>query len=160
VVKEDVAVLQLEERREGFACVLSLGLPCAIWLVATMEVVLCNTRMKDFVKSFREDKQVLIVRQGENKADCFLELAMYAEGGQQGLILLLEGCDKRGWAQFAGELSMVVAFLEAMVVPSLSSPFYFFPQSGEKFGSKFPSYAAALRAKASIAVPLGLLGIE
>jgi hypothetical protein len=53
-MKEDVAVLWLEERRKGFAGVVSLGLPCAVWLVATVEVALPNTGMKDFVKSFRE----------------------------------------------------------------------------------------------------------
>jgi hypothetical protein len=67
---------------------------------------------------------------------------VYAEGGQQGLILLPEGHDRRGWALFAGELSKVVAFLEAMAAPSLSS--FVFPESGEKFGSKFPSNAVAL----------------
>jgi hypothetical protein len=88
-----------------------------------------------------------------------LELAVYAEGGRQGLILLPAGPDGRGWAQFAAELSKVVAFLEAMDAPSLSSSFVF-PESGEKIGSKFPSYAIALRAEASIAVPIGPLGIE
>lgn len=39
-------------REKGFAGVVSLGLPCAIWLVATVEVVLRNTGMKDFIKSF------------------------------------------------------------------------------------------------------------
>jgi hypothetical protein len=141
-VKEDVVVVQLEERRKGFAGVVSLGLPCAVCLVAMVEVALRNTGMKDFVKSFWEDQRVLIVRRGENKAGCFLELAVYAEGGQQGLILLPEGHDRRGWALFAGELSKVVAFLEAMAAPSLSS--FVFPESGEKFGSKFPSNAVAL----------------
>ncbi len=55
-VKEDVVVVRLEERRKGFAGVVSLGLPCVVWLVATVEVVLHNTGMKDFVKSIREDQ--------------------------------------------------------------------------------------------------------
>jgi len=59
-VKEDVVVVRLEER--GFAGVVSLGLPCAVRLVATVEVALRNTMMKDFVKSFWEVQQVLIVR--------------------------------------------------------------------------------------------------
>jgi hypothetical protein len=124
-------------------------------LVATVEVALRNTGMKDFVKSFREVQQALIVRRGEKKAGRFLELAVCAEGGQQGLVLLAEGSDGRGWARFAGELSKVVAFLEAMA--SSSSVFL---ESREKFGSKFPSYAAALRVEVSTDVPLGPLVIE
>jgi hypothetical protein len=110
---------------------------------------LCNTGMKDFIKSFREVQQVLIIRRGENKVGCFLDLAVYAEGGRHGLIILLEGRDERGWARFAGELSkvVVVAFLEAMAAPSLSSSSSVFPESGKKFGSKFPSYAATLQAR-------------
>jgi hypothetical protein len=160
-VKEDVVVVRLEERRKGFAGVVSLGLPCAVLLVATVEVALRNTGMKGLVKSFRKFQQVLIVRLGENKADRFLEMAVYAEGGRQRLILLPEGCDGRGWAWFAGELSKVVAFLEVMAAPSLSSySFAVFPESGEKFGSKFPSYATVLRAEASTVVLLGPLAIE
>jgi hypothetical protein len=41
-----------------------------------MEVALSNTGMKDFVKSFWEVQQVLIIRRGENKVGCFLELAV------------------------------------------------------------------------------------
>jgi len=65
---------------KGFADVVSMGLPCTVWLVATVEVVLHNTGMKDFVKSFWKGQQVLIVRRGENRAGCFLEVAVYAEG--------------------------------------------------------------------------------
>jgi hypothetical protein len=54
----------------------------------------------------------------------------------------------------------VVAFLEAMVAPSLSSSSSVFPESGEKFGSKFPSYVATVRVEASTAMHLGPLGIE
>ena len=56
-------------------------------------------------------------------ANCFLKLVVYAEGGQQGLILLLQGQEGRGWGRFAGELSKVVTFLEAMTTPSSSSSF-------------------------------------
>jgi hypothetical protein len=96
---EDVAVVRLEERRKGFAGVVSLSLPCAVWLVATLKVTLRNTGMNNFVKSFQEDQQVLIVCLGENRADCFLELVVYAEGGRQGLTLLPKGREERGWGQ-------------------------------------------------------------
>lgn len=56
-------------------------------------------------------------------ASYFLELVVYAEGGRQWLILLLEGREGRGWGRFAGELSKVVTFLEAMTTPSSSSSF-------------------------------------
>jgi hypothetical protein len=121
LVEEDVAMVQLEEISKGFAGVVSLGLQFAVWVVATMELALLNTGLKDFVKSFQEDQQVLIVRRGENRVGCFLKLEVYAEGGRQGLILLLEGRQGRGWGRFERELSKVVAFLEAMAAPSLSS---------------------------------------
>jgi hypothetical protein len=95
----------------------SLGLPCAVWLVATVEVALRNTRIKDFVKSFWEVQQVLIFRRGENKAGRFLELVVYAEGDRQGLILLLEGCDRRGWARFAGDLARWWLLLKPRLLP-------------------------------------------
>lgn len=41
-VKEDEAVVQLEERRKSFAGVVSLGLQCSVWLAAMVEVALCN----------------------------------------------------------------------------------------------------------------------
>jgi hypothetical protein len=103
-----------------------------------MEVALCNIGMKDFVKSFWEGQQVLIVCRGENKVNCFLELAVYAEGVRQGLILLPEGCEGRGWGRLAGELSKVVAFLEAVAAPSPSSSPIFL-ELGKKNGLKFPS---------------------
>jgi len=91
LVEEDVAMVQLEEISKGFAGVVSLGLQFAVWVVAT------------------------------NRVGCFLKLEVYAEGGRQGLILLLEGRQGRGWGRFERELSKVVAFLEAMAAPSLSS---------------------------------------
>lgn len=51
-VKEDEELVRLEERRKGFAGVVILGLQCAIWLVATVESVLRNIALKEFVKSF------------------------------------------------------------------------------------------------------------
>jgi hypothetical protein len=40
----------------------------------------------EFVKSFREDEKVLMVRRERNKVGRFLEVAAYAEGGWQGII--------------------------------------------------------------------------
>lgn len=112
-VKENDAVVRLEKRQKCFAGVVSLGLHCSVWLIATVEVALRNSGLKDFVKSFQEGEQVLIVLRAANRADCFLELAVYAEGGRQGLILLQEGCKGRGCSLFAGELCKAMDFLEA-----------------------------------------------
>jgi hypothetical protein len=46
---------------------------------------------KEFVKSFREGPKVLIVRRGGNNSCRFLEVAVYAVGGQRWLILIPEG---------------------------------------------------------------------
>jgi hypothetical protein len=42
---------------------------------------------------------------------------VYAEGGRQGLILLLEGCDRRGWARFAGDLARWWLLLKPRLLP-------------------------------------------
>lgn len=106
------AVVRLEERRKDFAGVVFLGLQCSVWLVATLEVALRNSGVLDFVKSFQEGPKVLIIRGGGNRAGHFLELAVYPEGNQKGLILLPEGSEGRGWSRFAGELCKVMAFLK------------------------------------------------
>jgi hypothetical protein len=67
----------------------------------------------DFVKSFREESKLVIVRRGGNQAGRFLEVSSFAVGGRKGSIWLPEGRDGRGWRRFAGELSKMVAVLES-----------------------------------------------
>lgn len=57
---------QLEERRRNYAGSMMLGAQCINWVVSTMEAMLRNSEVKDFVKSFREDLKVLMVRRGGN----------------------------------------------------------------------------------------------
>jgi hypothetical protein len=43
---------------------------------------------EDFIKSYREDEKVLMVRGGSNKVGRYLEVAVYADGGRKGIIWL------------------------------------------------------------------------
>jgi hypothetical protein len=55
-----------------------------------------GTRVQDFIKSFREGQQVLIVCRDGNRTSGFLEFVVYTEGGWKGLILLPKG-GMKGW---------------------------------------------------------------
>jgi hypothetical protein len=46
---------------------------------------------EDMVKYFCKDEKVLMVRRAGNKAGKFLEVAVYAKGGQKGIIWIPEG---------------------------------------------------------------------
>jgi hypothetical protein len=95
-MKEVDVVVWLEERRKGFTRVVLLGVQCTVWLVEMVELALRNPGVQNFVKSFCEGLQVLIVRRGGNRAGRFLELAVFAKGGRKWFILLPEGREGRG----------------------------------------------------------------
>jgi hypothetical protein len=69
---------------------------------------------------------VLMVHEGGNKAGRFLELAVYAEGGQKWIICLPEGRNGQGWCQFVGELRQMLALhvgkSRSLVIEVPSSP--------------------------------------
>jgi hypothetical protein len=71
----------LEERRKRFCGYIFLGLQGSEWLLATVEEALKEPVKKDFVKSFREDVNVLEVSGGGNKVGRYLEVAYFADGG-------------------------------------------------------------------------------
>jgi hypothetical protein len=130
-VKENEAVVRLEERRKGFADAVSLGPHCSVWLIATVEVALHNSGLKDFVKSFRES--------------------------EPGLILLQEGREGWGWSQLGGELCKAVDFLEACAQLHNGSSLSVGKKMGVKdkhdMGVGRPSYAVVLRAEIRNPVP-------
>jgi hypothetical protein len=49
LVKEGKAVVQLEERRRGFASLVVLDVQCTVWLVVMVEMVLRYLSVKDFI---------------------------------------------------------------------------------------------------------------
>jgi hypothetical protein len=114
-----------------------------------MEVALQNPGVEDFVKSFREDSKALLVRRGGNRDGRFLELAVYAEGGRKGLILLPEGREGRGWRCVAGELGRVLTFCKAKT-SSLASgfPSPVGKKSEKKVGPGFPPAVVLAKAGA------------
>jgi predicted Ser/Thr protein kinase len=89
------SILRLEDKRKGFSGFLSLGIKLSNWLVDKVEEALESQRKEDFARSFREEARVLKIRMGSNKAGCFLEVAVFVEGGRKGVIKLPEGCG--GW---------------------------------------------------------------
>lgn len=68
---------------------------------------------KDFVKSFHEYVEVLMVCRCGNKAGRFLEVATFAEGSHRGCIWLHEGRAGWGWRCTADELRKFLHSLEA-----------------------------------------------
>ena len=84
-------ILRLEEKRKGFGGFLSLGIKLSDWLVDMVEEALEYRRKEDFARSFRDEARVLKVRMGSNKVGCFLEVAVFVEGGRKGVIRLPEG---------------------------------------------------------------------
>jgi hypothetical protein len=91
------SVLHLEEKRKGFGGFIALGIKCSDWLADTAEEALESQRKEDFAKSFRDKVRVLKVQMGSNKAGCFLEAAIFVEGGRKGVINLPEGRGGWGW---------------------------------------------------------------
>jgi hypothetical protein len=55
---------------------------------------------------------------GSNKVGCFLEAAVFVEGGWKGVIRLPEGRRGWGWQRFVDELRLLMAHLVAKVLPA------------------------------------------
>jgi hypothetical protein len=90
-----------------------VGVQCSIWLVDTVEEVQKSLGKEDFIKSYREDEKVLMVRGGGNKAGRYLEVAIYAKCGRKGIIWLPEGRGSGRWRRFVGELCQLLVPFEA-----------------------------------------------
>jgi hypothetical protein len=58
--------------------------------LATVEEALNESVKEDFVKSYHENVKALMVRGGGNKAVCYLEVAVFVEGGHKGVVWLPE----------------------------------------------------------------------
>ena len=78
-----------------------------------MEEALLYQGKEDFVKSFHEEVEVLMVCKGSNKASRFSEAVVFVEGGRKGVICLPAGCGGWGWRQFVGELRHLPALIVA-----------------------------------------------
>jgi len=78
--------------------------------------VLKSLGIEDFAKSYCEVEKVLMVRGAGNKADYFLEVAVYVEGGRNGIIWLPEGLGGWGWRRFVGELCRLLEPFQAKFV--------------------------------------------
>jgi hypothetical protein len=82
-VRVNKADFHLEQRRKDF-----VGVLCSVWLADMVEELLKSLGKEDFIKSYREDEKVLMVRGGSNKVGRYLEVAVYADGGRKGIIWL------------------------------------------------------------------------
>ena len=109
--KEGFSLFRLEERRKNFCGYIFVSINGSSWLIDTVEEA-CKVK-EDIAKSFREGDKTLMVHGGANKAERFLEVAMFAEGGHKGAVWILEGQDGRGWRRFAGELRLMLAYPES-----------------------------------------------
>ena len=102
------SVLRLEEKGKGFCGFLSLGIKCSDWLADTVEEALESQKKEDFARSFRDKVSVLKFRMGSNKAGCFLEAAVFVEGGRKWVIRLFDGRGGWGWQRFIDELRNLI----------------------------------------------------
>jgi hypothetical protein len=96
-------VLCLEERRKGFRGFILLRVKAPVWLAHTVEEALETQRREDFARLLCDEVRVLKVRMGRNMAGCFLEVAVFVEGGRKGVIRLPEGRGGWGWQRFMEE---------------------------------------------------------
>jgi len=122
-----------------------LGLQSSIWLLEIVEEA-AKFSVKDFVKYFREDVKVLMVRGGENKSGRYLEVLVFAEGGRKGAIWLPEGRKGGGWARFASELRKMTSFLvskDRVMGPESFTSKWLGASSSRQDGS--PSYVVVVR---------------
>ena len=91
LAKKGNAVLRLEEKQKGLGGFILLGIKSSDWLANAVEEAMEAQRKKDFARTFRDEVRVLKVRLGSNKAGCFLEVAVFVEGGRKGVIRIPEG---------------------------------------------------------------------
>jgi hypothetical protein len=151
-MKADVSEIRLEERRKGFSGVIFLGLQCSAWLLATVEEALKKPVKKDFVKSYREDVKALMVHGGGNKADRYLEVAAFAEGGRKKVIWLPKGREGWGWYRVVGELRKMLTFLASKTCSlvfeaSTTEGIHKGGVSSSRLGGVSPSLAEVARGK-------------
>jgi hypothetical protein len=107
----------LEEKRKGFGGFILLGIKCSGWLADTVEEVMEAQLKEGFTRMHQDEVRVLKVRLGSNKAGCFLELAVFVEGGRKGVIWIPEGRGGWGWQRFVDELWFLVVQLAERVMP-------------------------------------------
>jgi hypothetical protein len=112
------SLIRLEEKRKGFGGFLSLGIKLSDWLADMVEEAFESQGKEDFARSFRDEARVLKIRMGSNKAGCFLEVAVFVEGGRKGVIRLPEGRGGWGWQRVVDELRILIAHLVAVVLPA------------------------------------------
>ena len=104
LVKKGNAVLRLEEMRKGYGGFILLGTKCSGWLADVLEEAIEAQRKDGFARSFRDEVRALKVGTGSNKAECFIEAAVFVEGSWKGVIRLPEGREGWGWQLFVDEL--------------------------------------------------------
>jgi hypothetical protein len=119
-VKTGKSGIHLEERRKRFSESISLGIQCSDWLADTVDEGQLYQGKEDLVKTFCEEMEVLMVRNGSNKAGHFLEVAVFAEGGRKRAIWLLDGRGRWGWHRFVGKLRHLLALTVAKDRPPIS----------------------------------------
>jgi hypothetical protein len=145
-VKSEGSDLRLEERRKGFCGVIFLGVQASAWLLATIKEAM-KASGRGLVKYFREDVKALMVQGGENKSGRYIEVVVFAEGGQKGTVWLPEGRKGGGWARVADEMRKLISFLgpKDRTLGSEVSSSDCLGGSSSRMGGSPPSYAVVVR---------------
>jgi hypothetical protein len=77
--------LRLEERRKGFARVVSLGSRCIAWLIVTVKEVLWSNGIEEFAGTTREASNVIIVKRGATRPVVFWKWRLKLWDAREGL---------------------------------------------------------------------------
>jgi hypothetical protein len=124
------SILRLVERRKGIFRVRMVGKYYVQWLKKVVEKMVFMAEDRAFTESSRDGNRAFFAQRGVNRVGCFLELAEYAVGGRKGLIIVLEGRDKRGWKMFVEELGKVMTAFDSsswkLIGRCLQPPLYLF----------------------------------
>jgi hypothetical protein len=99
-------IIHLEEKRKGFGGFILLGIKGSGWLADAVEEAMEAQMKEDFARMHRDGARVLKVRLGSNKAGCFLEVAVFVEGGRKGVIRIPEGRRWLGLAKVCGRTAI------------------------------------------------------
>jgi hypothetical protein len=146
-------IIRLEEKRKGFGGFILLGIKGSGWLADAVKEAMEAQMKEDFARKHRDGARVLKVRLGSNKAGCFLEVAVFVEGGRKGVIRIPEGRDGWGWQRFVDELRFLVAQLVKRVlsvVPAITAEEVGNMQSFEDLAEKAGERACASRSKSPV----------
>jgi hypothetical protein len=78
--------------------------------LGNVEALLHGEGQEEFVKSSRVVSRAFIAKRCTNRHGRYLALVKYKGGGRRGCIIILEGCEGKGWRSCSLELPKTLSF--------------------------------------------------